>query len=458
MDAIKEKEAELEALKAKAKADAEADATQTPDPEGEDHGDENEGLTPTEEKEIEDAATEKAEAAVKQANEAIARGVKKATAKLNTAEALEASFNIVNKLEAEQAKDEAEHLRLYLKAKATGKQADENNLQKFVATKFTADANSGVRQADDPGGGDLVPQAIRREIAWVRESDSWAFQNLTQMTVPKGTKSIDLPTADSVVVNWIGEGGTKDRSGEFENIEAEKPSFNKVIMTMHKFSVIIPYSNEMLDGAVVDLETFTREFGTNRIIHAIDSQLQSADTTAGRPAGLLSAGTTVSITQGAGNRGNALTEAQVVSTKAAHRTRAGRHAPMSRNAWYLIPQVYDNMSIHRAATTNALTYPQLSDGRDEPRILGVPVRQLPDAPDATNNAGQRLGMFGDLSTVLLGVSPDIEITASDQASYIDAGGTNLQSLFANDGFALRMIISVGIAVTAPNELSTLVAT
>lgn len=431
---------------------------EVPTPEAPDNSDEKEvkaSLSAEQMKELEGIAADRAKSVMADAEGAIQRGIDDAK---KSFEAKNGSkpFNIVSKLASVDSKNQNEHLRLYLKATATGSVEDSNNLKKFVA-----DANSGIRQADDPGGADLVPQSLRREVAWVEETAGWTFANTTTITVDPGVTKIELPTAGTVAVNWVGEGAGRARTGEAETIGASKPDFNKVDLDMRKIAAIVPMSKEMLDGSVEDLDTLVRALVINRISHAVDTQFQSGNNTAGRPAGLLTQGTSVAIASStyrpatAVGRVKALNEAELVFIKKAHRTRTNRYGSMGNASWYLSPEQYDAMSIARADTTNALLYPQLSTAAN-PRVLRGNVIEMPETPDIdATKSGERIGIYGDLSQVVVGMAPSFDITSSNTATFVDTGGTNLQSAFSNDLYAVRVIFSVGSAVLAPNELSTI---
>ena len=170
---------------------------------------------------------------------------------------------------------------------------------------------------------------------------------------------------------------------------------------------------------------------------------------------MLSQGTAVNVARAANQRQAALTLAELAAIKRAHRTRANRFGAMSRYNWYLSPEQIDAMSV-RQESNAVYTYPQLSDGRADPRALRNSIIEMPDAPDVdTTKNDEKVGIYGDLGQVVTGMSPSFRITTSNTASFTDTGGTNIVSAFESDLYAIRVIFGVGSAVLSAPELSTI---
>ena len=220
--------------------------------------------------ELQKVAAANARKVMSEAENAISEGIDAVTAEMKAKNESDKVFGIIGQRDVVQKKARNEHLRLYLKAMATNTNEDVMALKKFVA-----DANAGVRQADVPGGGDLVPEVLRREVAWIEETEGWTFANTTTITVAEGVQKVELPTAQTVAVNWVGAGAGRERTGEAEKITSAKPGLAKVSLDMRKIAAIVPLTTEMLNGSIVDLEALVRALVINRISHAVDAQFQS---------------------------------------------------------------------------------------------------------------------------------------------------------------------------------------
>ena len=459
IEALKAKQAEdLKALEASKDGEDDADD----EVEDEDDGDDEveASLSPKQRKELEAIAKEKAEKAVNEIETSISKGIASATEDIK-AKGEKSSLSIISSrnMPLTASKLANEHLRLHLRASIFG-EADVYakfliDKKGFTQKELEAAAADGVQQ-ETGGGSNVVAQMIEPEIFWTESMQGFAQRELTTTTIAPGTKSVDFPTADSVAVYWV---------GETDAIGSAKPGLGQVKLEMKKMGTIVPFSTEVLDGAVVDLQSVVRSLIIDRQQNAIDRQIFSKDNTANRPTGIFATTGLVERTNNnaasATGRATALTPEQMAAWKKVFRDRANESADADKrfgdpaNATFWIePNLLDAMSV--AQTNNIYNYPMLADGRTDPRYLRNPVRELSPAVVDTTKANEYGGIYGDLrANVIMGLSPTTRVDVSTEATVGKVGNAQYVNTFQQDEVALRVITQVGVAVLGVNELVAL---
>lgn len=166
----------------------------------------------------------------------------------------------------------------------------------------TVYANEGVG-AD---GGFLVPLDFSREVLRLATSEQSLLPLTRQITVAGNqiTMPIDESTAwsgNGVTANWTGEGQPKPES---------KPGFGETTMTLHKLTVLVPVTDELLQDSFISLGAYIAQLAAERIMDKVNMAI-IAGTGAGQPLGYRNHAAYKVVAKTAGQTADTLTVANL---------------------------------------------------------------------------------------------------------------------------------------------------
>ncbi len=268
----------------------------------------------------------------------------------------------------------------------TGRASDAYKQAFWNQTRRKADMTPEMRNALEEGsdteGGYLVPDTFESTLVQGLTESTVIRSHAHVITTSGGLHKIPVVAAHGSAA-WIDEEGAYTDSDE---------TFGQVQLDAHKVGPVIKVSEELLNDAAFDLETYIASEFVRRIGDKEEEAFLIGNGT-GKPTGILNAtgGGQVGVTTAAAT---AITADELIdlfySLKAPYRKKA---------VWVLNDSTVRAIRKLKDSTGNYLLQPALKDG-EVSTILGRPFFTSAFAPEIA--AGAKTIIFGDLSYYWIG--------------------------------------------------------
>lgn len=273
------------------------------------------------------------------------------------------------------------------------------------------------------GGGVWIPEDLSREvIELLRNRTAVRALGARMIGMPQGTITISRLTAGSTA-EYLGEGVAQ---------RASQPSTDNLKLTYKKLRATVPLSNDLLRFEVFGADEIVRDDAVSSMRVKEDLQFIRGVGGENSPKGMLhwaaaankfNANGTVNPQNVANDLGKAiqlLEEANI---------------PFNRPGWIFSPRTKNFLMTQLDTNNNFLWRAELAAGR----LFGYPFMVTQQIP---NNLGGGMDesevYLADFQELIIGESNDIEVRISDEAAYVDAGGT-LVSALSRDETVIQLI-------------------
>lgn len=301
-----------------------------------------------------------------------------------------------------------------------------NRLKQFETMQRNALQNEGTGSA----GGLLVPTPTASLIMEdLRESGLFFSEtNVIQLT----GKDITIPTVVThPTLSYVAEGAAKPVSNYV---------FGSASLTLKKYACLIPWTDELMEDAIVDIESLVRRFATDYFGILLDGILFDGDAQIN---GIADA-TTTFITLGAAGANNTVTIDNILQAIGAMKAGDLRDAK-----FYMSPSVWADL--HTKKGTSNDHYLLTPDDIRTRTLFGFPVVLTDSLPASSGNftASSEFIVFGNLKRVYVGVKNgmSIEMAVSNIASFLD--GATQRSAFQDNLTVMRLEKRVAMAIPFP---------
>lgn len=257
----------------------------------------------------------------------------------------------------------------------TGRASDEyrNAFWKAMQNKFSYSAQDALQIGTDSEGGYLVPDEFESTLV-----DKLADENIirtlaTIITSSNGDKKIPV-VASHGAASWTDEEGDYNESDD---------AFGSVNLGAHKLTSIIKVSEELLNDAAFNLETYIAQEFVRRMAAAEEAAFITGDGT-GKPTGFFTTGETGVTTASS----VAITADEIIDLYHSLRT------PYRKNAVFITnDSTVKAIRKLRDSTGQYLWQPGLQAGQPD-TILNRPIYTSAYAPEIAS--GNKIMAFGDL--------------------------------------------------------------
>lgn len=258
----------------------------------------------------------------------------------------------------------------------TGRASDEykNAFWKAMQNKYTYSVHDALQIGTDSEGGYLVPDEFEATLI-DRLSEENLIRNLaTIITSSNGDKKIPVVASHGAAV-WI------DEEGEYTE---DDDVFATVTLGAHKLSSIIKVSEELLNDAAFNLETYIAQEFARRMSAAEELAFIAGDGKS-KPTGLITSGET-GVTAASST---AITADEIIDLYHSLRT------PYRKNAVFIAnDSTIKAIRKLKDGTGQYLWQPGLQAGQPD-TILNRPVYTSSCMPEIAG--GNKVMLFGDLS-------------------------------------------------------------
>lgn len=279
------------------------------------------------------------------------------------------------------------------------------------------------------GGGDntiYIPMSTDF-IAVLRNMS--AFMVGQPVVVPMPLGQLDIPGG------LAGSAGTY--GAENANIGYTQMTTRKVSMKAKHLRAITAVSNYLIASSPLAIASIAGNDLAVGLAIGMDAAGLRGDGTGDNPSGILTLTNAAHKFNVAAGVSPALAAADLEAKKALGAMRTS-NVPLVRLRWTMSGRVFTYLQFVRDGNGN-LAYPGLS--LPQPTWFGIPVTMSEQVPSnlgaGTNESEIYLTAFGQ---VLVGETRALQITASDTASYVNAGATHV-SAFSLDETVIRGVMS-----------------
>lgn len=274
-------------------------------------------------------------------------------------------------------------------------------------------------------GGFLVPTVESRELIDLLRAMT-VFRALQPETVIMGNGTLDMPkeTGDP----------TAEYVGENANITSSQGTFGNVNLTWRKLAANVPLSNDLLRFSNPSADSVTRNALLNRFRVREDQAFIRDDGTQNKPKGLRYLATAANLLT-ADTAGSTDLDKINNDAKGLIVALANANVPMLRPGWIMAPRTREHIRFTKD-TNGMMPY---KDEIERGTWLGWPIGVTTSIPINLSGDGDESELYlADFSQIILGESDDIIINASEEAAYVDSGGT-LISAWQRDQTVIRAI-------------------
>jgi len=300
---------------------------------------------------------------------------------------------------------------------------------------------------DDARGGYLVPEELMAGILRIAQTGyGVARREFRYLPFSGPGNERKIPTlASSVTVYWVDEAASKSSSN---------PTFGLVTQTLKKLAAIIPFSEEIMEDAAINITQLIAELFAEAITKEEDAQFLYGT---GSPwTGILNNGSVNSVALGTGLGVSSVSFEKLVDMQ--DETPAGALAGAK---YYMHRTIVSYLRKLRTDAVSAsdgagafLLPPTKSSIED---ILGYPIELSEAFPSKTlTGASKPFVVFGNLKLAcILGDKQQIRAKLLDQATITDGDGTTTINLAEQDMLALRLEERVGYILAIPSAITVL---
>ena len=248
--------------------------------------------------------------------------------------------------------------------------------------RVTPEMKNALQEGVDTEGGYLVPDEFEQTLVQGLNENTVIRAHAHVITTSSGLHKIPVVASHGSAA-WIDEEGAYTESDDV---------FGQVQLDAHKVGTIIKVSEELLNDAAFDLESYIRTEFIRRIGDKEEEAFLSGNGTS-KPTGILNA-------TGGGQVGVTAASATAITADELIDLYYSLKAPYRRNAvWILNDSTVKAIRKLKDSTGNYLLQPALKDG-EVSTILGRPYFTSAFAPEIA--AGAKTIIFGDLSYYWIG--------------------------------------------------------
>lgn len=248
--------------------------------------------------------------------------------------------------------------------------------------RVTPEMKNALQEGVDTEGGYLVPDEFEQTLVQGLNENTVIRAHAHVITTSSGLHKIPVVASHGSAA-WIDEEGAYTESDDV---------FGQVQLDAHKVGTIIKVSEELLNDAAFDLESYIRTEFIRRIGDKEEEAFLSGNGTA-KPTGILNA-------TGGGQVGVTTASATAITADELIDLYYSLKAPYRKNAvWILNDSTVKAIRKLKDSTGNYLLQPALKDG-EVSTILGRPYFTSAFAPEIA--AGAKTIIFGDLSYYWIG--------------------------------------------------------
>jgi HK97 family phage major capsid protein len=295
------------------------------------------------------------------------------------------------------------------------KRGDRAFLEKEFGSTFNDwEAKAAMNEAGGTTGGYTVPSQFVAQLFQLASENAVVRPRAT--VIPMATKTAQIPALDVVTAPSSGDtayfGGLKATwSAEAAALTEAEPAFKQIDLTAHELSGYSKVSNALLADNAIGLESLLLNlFG--RAIGWYEDYAFLRGNGAGKPQGVLNAGSLISVTRSANS-------AFALSDAAGMLARLLPGYDPNHCVWAIHPTVLPKL----IQMTSAGGYVVFIDtARDTPRMVlfGIPV-QVSEKLPSLNTLGDVLLM--DLRQYVIGDRQSIDIAFSEHVAFLNNQGT-----------------------------------
>ena len=258
----------------------------------------------------------------------------------------------------------------------TGRASDEykNAFWKAMQNKYSYAVQDALQIGEDSEGGYLVPDEFETKLIDKLADENFIRSLATVVTSANGDKKIPVVASHGAAV-WT------DEEGEYTE---DDDSFGVATLGAHKLTSIIKVSEELLNDAAFNIETYIAQEFARRMAAAEEAAFLDGNGT-GKPTGLLTSGETGVTAASA----EAITADEIIDLYHSLRTPYRKRAAFITNdsTIKVIRKLKDS-------TGQYLWQPGLKEGQPD-TILNRPIYTSAYMPEIST--GNKIMLFGDIS-------------------------------------------------------------
>ena len=250
---------------------------------------------------------------------------------------------------------------------------------------------NALQEGTDSKGGYLVPEEFERKVIEALTELNVIRQNATVIST-SSTRNIPVE-ADSGEADWIDEEGSYPE---------DDPEFGQVVLNAYKVGKMIKISEELLDDADFDIETYLAR-NLAKVIATAEEKAMCTGNGSKKPVGIFTAnGGETGVTTAAADK---ITADEIIdlvySLKAPYRKKA---------KFYLNDNTIKAVRKLKDGNGNFLWQPALTEGQPD-KLAGFPV-EATQAP--TIEAGAYVIAFADLSYYWIADRKNMDVRRLDE--------------------------------------------
>jgi len=282
----------------------------------------------------------------------------------------------------------------------TGRASDayKQNFRDYLRSGFANDITPLMQEGSSTDGGYLVPEEYERQIV-----DDIAEQNVIRSIAhvirTAGDRNINVPLSHTEA-QWLGEGASYTLS---------TPQFDRVVLKAYKLGVMVPITEELLQDAILNADTYISADITRAFAMAEESAFCTGDGATG-PTGIFTAnGGAVGVTTA---KSNEISADDLISLVYALRLAYRRNAKFLMNDATVaaVRKLKDGNGVY-------MWQPALAAGQPD-KLLGYDLITTAYAPDIA--AGALAAAFGDFGYYWIGDRAGLSVQRLNER-YADQG-------------------------------------
>ena len=409
-------------------------------------------VAPEEDKGEEGEGDEKGESGEEGLDEKALKGlISKSTREFVDAKAEAIAKQLVEKFSEAVATQRAKVIENGGKRVSGSKENDEIT-RKFLRALVAKDVKTikelGMKAIDttsDGSGSDAgftIPEPLANEVirlqsvGYGRARQLFGYNLLTRGNTKRVTA-----LGSTLSVFWTDEGEKKGSS---------QPTFDLVTLALKKLTVIVPFTEEVIEDSGVDLTGLVAQLIREAVDKEVDLQFFNGDGTVWT--GIFNDTSIPTDEMDAGDVGSDLTAEHIIAL--------ADNTPLGVNGKYAMHRtVLSKIRTLKDGDGRYLYNPLAGEGAFG-TINGYPVELIEAAPtyaSSLTGVNKPMIMFGDFQRgVAYGEKSDLRLKLLDQATITDVDGSTPINLAEQDMMALRAVQRVGMKVTLASAMRRLV--
>lgn len=283
-------------------------------------------------------------------------------------------------------------------------------------------------------GGALLQESVDDTFAALRQEN---------VVLEAGPQMVDMPTG-SMRLPYVGTGTSITWGAENTAVNATQPILGQLNMTAKLGSIVVPFSNELLNDSQGKNDQMIREDLFGGLGNGLDVAFLRGDGTASKPKGLMywaqDQGGDHYVDAGGDSISNQVISNRLSDAVAVVHGDLGR---LRRGVWFMSVRTFHYLK-SRVGSDDFVFAKEMTQLKT---LMGYPFF-------VTNNIPNNIGdlstgseiYFVDMSAVVVGMTGGIDVATSDGA-YVDSNGTTV-SAFSRNEQAIRINQRVDIGCRA----------